>query len=61
MSSPVTSYNVTTPGSVTPVVVQAQTFQITPTGALVFCSESSQTVAAFAPAFWEQVEPVVTP
>lgn len=60
MSTPITSYSVTTPSATAAVVVPAQSFT-TLDGILVFLSASNQTVAAFAPSAWSQVLPVVTP
>ena len=60
MSTPISQYVVTTFTSSIPVLVNAQTFT-TEGGVLVFRSESSQPVAAFAAGQWMQVEPLVTP
>ncbi len=57
MSTPITSYNVTA-SSTAQIAVAAQSFT-TNDGILVFYSASNQTVAAFAPGQWWQVEPVV--
>jgi hypothetical protein len=59
VSTPISSYTVTVPGSVA-VNVAAQQFS-TLDGILIFYSASSQTVAAFAPGQWLTVQPVVTP
>lgn len=60
MSTPVSSYAVTLNAGPT-ATVAAQSFSVTVTGALVLCSETSQTVAAFACGSWLQIVPVVTP
>lgn len=60
MSTPITSYSVTTTSAIAAVIVPAQSFTTTD-GILVFFSPTSQAVAAFAPGQWTQVQPVVTP
>lgn len=60
MSTPVSSYSVT-PNTGAAVTIAAQSFSVTSIGALVLCSDTSQTVAAFAAGAWVSVTPVVTP
>ncbi len=57
MSTPISSYDVTSLSSTGPVNVAAQAFAVTQTGDIVFTAPNGQTVAAFAKGQWEQVLP----